>query len=282
MPIVNTGEVKLHYEEAGSGPEHVVLVHGFVRSSKDWAEVARHLAAADFHVFAFDLRGCGQSERPSSGYSSAVYADDIAAATAALGIETFHCAGHSLGGLVGMQVALRHPDRLRSLTLVAPAPSDGLKTRNETTPAEVLELFRQARTSFDAGLSFVEALSVRPVKPEVLRAAVDAMLAASEGHVEETWADLGALDLSGRLSKIAVPTLVAAGDRDALKDDNLADHARIPNCGLQVFYRVGHDIPLEAPAELAEVMVDFLRNGTAAAIDAQTLRDSLSEAVAQT
>src|SRR4029077_16084350 len=87
-----------------------------------------------YHVYAFDLRGADQSERPPSEHCPERYADDIAAAMTALGTETFHYVGHSMCGLIGLQVALRHSRRLRKLVFVASAASGGQPTSELTVP----------------------------------------------------------------------------------------------------------------------------------------------------
>ncbi len=132
MPRVKANDTELYYQEAGTGREPMVLVHGWVSSSRIWVETIPRLPLKRYHVYAFDLRGAGQSERPASGYSPEQYADDIAAAMTAVGVETFHYVGHSMGGLTGMQFALRRPRRLRKLVLVAPAASGGLPPRKSS------------------------------------------------------------------------------------------------------------------------------------------------------
>jgi pimeloyl-ACP methyl ester carboxylesterase len=73
------------------------------------------------------------------------------------------------------------------------------------------------------------------------------------------------LRLGDAIAGIQVPTLMMVGDRDFLRAANLADAARIPNCGLQVFYRVGHEIAHDVPDEFVAVLDDFVQHGVAAA-----------------
>src|SRR5262249_9218004 len=69
MPRVKANDIELHYVEAGTGSEPLVLIHGWISDSRNWVETIPRLPLERFHVFAFDLRGAGQSERPASGHS---------------------------------------------------------------------------------------------------------------------------------------------------------------------------------------------------------------------
>jgi pimeloyl-ACP methyl ester carboxylesterase len=68
-------------------------------------------------------------------------------------------------------------------------------------------------------------------------------------------------NISAQLGEISTPVLVIAGDRDFLLQSNLKDAAKIPRCALHVFYRAGHMMPWEVPAELAALITDFAENG---------------------
>ena len=261
MPRVQAGEIELNYREAGDGPEPLVLVHGYQSSHRVWGDVIDHLPLDRLRVFAFDLRGAGQSDAPLSGYSPAQYADDVAAAMASLGVETFHYAGTSMGAVTGMQIGIRHGARLRTLALIAPAPSNGW--RGESWADEFLATMRSAREDPSRYPEVSKGLWTRPPRPELFKIYVEDAVGCSDGHFEESWDQMGRLQVGDQLHTIPVPTLVVAGDRDFLRDSNLADHVRIPNAALQVFYRVGHFIPWEVPQELAALLADFSANGTA-------------------
>jgi len=106
MPKVKANEIEMYYEVAGRGPEPVAFVHGYTASRADWLDIIPRLPLDRLRAYAFDLRGAGGSDRPVSGHNIAQYADDVADATRNLGIDTFHYVGHSMGGLIGMCLAL--------------------------------------------------------------------------------------------------------------------------------------------------------------------------------
>jgi pimeloyl-ACP methyl ester carboxylesterase len=261
MPRVKANDTELYYQEAGTGPEPLVLVHDWVSSSRIWVETMPRLPLKRYHIHAFDLRGAGQSERPVSGYSPEQYADDIAAAMTALRVETFSFVGHSMGGLTGMQFALRHPRRLRKLALVAPAPSGGLPT-----PELLLPFMAACRDAARYRTLARLMTSDHPMSEHLLDMIVEDATTCSEGHVEESWRGMRDTSISDRLPEISAPTLMLVGDRDLLRPFNLDDAARIPNCALQVFYRAGHLIPYSVPQAFTNVLVEFLEHGTAAPV----------------
>jgi pimeloyl-ACP methyl ester carboxylesterase len=262
MPRVSANDIELHYEETGSGPEALVLVHGWTGNLHVWDGVMEHLPQDGVRVVAFDLRGAGLSDRPPNGYDAATLAEDIAAATANLGLQQFSFAGHSLGGAIGMQLALNHPHRLGRLMLVAPAPSAGMGVLGEVGGqfyAAMCQVYNDAERHVEF---LLQALTARQLPQDAFRRLISVEQASGRAHLDLCWQGLHA-DISALLPKIATPALVIAGDRDILRDCNLQDHARIPGAALQVFYRVGHMVPWEVPEELAGLMTSFIEHGVA-------------------
>jgi pimeloyl-ACP methyl ester carboxylesterase len=117
--------VTLHYRRAGQGTP-VVLLHGIPQTSHEWRYVMPRLAET-YTVIAPDLRGLGDSTRPPGVYDKKTLGADIAAlVTDHLGFERFHIVGHDWGGPVAFAVAARHPDAVRTLTILdVVIPGDG-------------------------------------------------------------------------------------------------------------------------------------------------------------
>ena len=112
--------VRVHYGTAGRGPA-LVLVHGLVGSVANWRRNVDELSKYAT-VYAVDMANMGQSQRVAGlDASMAATADRLAGFMAALGLERADIAGHSHGGAVAMMFAARHPERVRSLILFAPA-----------------------------------------------------------------------------------------------------------------------------------------------------------------
>ncbi|MER5254746.1 acetoin dehydrogenase dihydrolipoyllysine-residue acetyltransferase subunit [Streptomyces sp. NPDC002855] len=122
-PVSGIAEVDgraLAYATSGGGAEEVVLVHGYGGDKNSWLFVQEPLAARHT-VYALDLPGHGESAKEVGDGSLASLATVVTGFLDALGIERAHLVGHSLGGAVVTAVAAGIPDRVRSLTLIAPA-----------------------------------------------------------------------------------------------------------------------------------------------------------------
>ena len=119
---VETRGLRFHVAEAGSGDDPVLLLHGWPQHWYEW----RHLmpALADRHrAIAIDLRGCGWSDAPRTGYEKENLATDVLAVLDQLGLERVKLVGHDWGGWVGFLLCLRAPQRFeRYLALNIPTP----------------------------------------------------------------------------------------------------------------------------------------------------------------
>jgi pimeloyl-ACP methyl ester carboxylesterase len=119
MPRALLGDVELFYTDVGDG-EPLLLVHGLAADSHDWNWQIPALAERH-RVVAVDLRGHGRSSAPATGYAITTYADDLVLLLDHLEIDCAIVVGHSLGGLMVADLAIRHPDRVRALVEVDPA-----------------------------------------------------------------------------------------------------------------------------------------------------------------
>ena len=112
--IIN--KIRMHYELTGKG-DPVLLINGLSAPSANWALQAKALSP-HFTVIVFDNRGVGETDLPGEPtYSTGQLADDAAGLLKHLKIERAHVLGASMGGTVAMELALREPRRVRSLTL---------------------------------------------------------------------------------------------------------------------------------------------------------------------
>ncbi len=117
MPEVEANGTRLFYQQAGTGPD-VVLLHAVTSNQAIWLfSGLTDALAADYRVTTFDLRGHGQSDRPPTGYTSADMAADFAALHAALGLRPAALLGHSFGGVTAVHAAALFPDRVRGIIL---------------------------------------------------------------------------------------------------------------------------------------------------------------------
>lgn len=219
---VKVNGVTLHYAQAGEGPP-VVLVHGNGESHDLFEREIGQLAAAGFRVYAPDSRGHGANE-PLSAYHYADMAEDMYQFIRALGLERPAYYGHSDGGIIGLMLALSHPETLRAMavsgTNLSPA---GLDPR------------------------FVEEYTTRNAKaPDPL---VTLML--TEPHIEAE--DLAAID---------IPVLVTAGERDlVLPEETARIAAYLPRARLVIVPGADHGSYVDGSEIMGELLVEFLQKG---------------------
>src|SRR4051812_11656285 len=125
MPYAELDGLKLYYERAGSSESELLFVHGWCCDRTAFQPQFDHFARTHA-VTALDLRGSGRSDRPTGGYAIPDFADDLAQFCAAVGIEKPVVIGHSIGGMIAIELAARYPAVPRALVLVDPGPIDPL------------------------------------------------------------------------------------------------------------------------------------------------------------
>lgn len=245
--------------EVGSAAAPLVLLHGFGGTSGIWTEVLRHLPPS-IPVLAYDLPGHGLSLAADGLGGAGRMAKVLAADLAARGIERFHVAGHSLGGAIAAILALRAPDKVASLTLVAPG---GL--RPEINGA-VLSAFAFAETAEEMRAAMqVMVAPACPIAPQ----AVDAMLAArrAPGAREAVRTVLKAIlsetteagepgqgTLSvGDLRNLPMPKYLIWGTEDRILPVGQARSLE-GAATTRLLPSAGHMLPEECPQEVARVL----------------------------
>ena len=118
------GDLTFHYIQWGEQGQPLVCIHGITANASCFQAFADGLAD-DHRVFAYDLRGRGDSDKPESGYSVPIHAADLAEIIDELGLDRPVIIGHSLGAYIGLYFAAHHPEKLSKLVLVdggAPLP----------------------------------------------------------------------------------------------------------------------------------------------------------------
>lgn len=251
------------YLEGGAG-EPLVLLHGFGADKDTWPPLAR-LLTRHFHVYAPDLPGFGESTRdPAAAYGFAEQAERVEAFAQAVGLaRPFHLAGNSMGGGIAGVYAARHPDRVKTLWLIAPA---GVSTAR---PSELVRrimagenpLIVTRAEDFDAliALLFVTPPWIPPlVGPALARARM-----AHQEFDRKVFGDLQfrAFALEAELRGSPVPTLIAWGERDRLLDVSGAAILAgvMPRATVSILPNVGHVPMIEAPRATAERYLEFQR-----------------------
>jgi non-heme chloroperoxidase len=221
----NSGPIKLHYEDHGSG-RPVVLIHGFPLNGRAWERQERALLAAGFRVITYDRRGFGQSSQPVSGYDYDTFAADLDKLLAALDLQGACLAGHSMGGgEIARYLGKYGSARVRRAVIVSGIPPYLLKTPETPNgvPQEVFDQIAGALTADRAAyftewnknfFNLDETLGTR-ISAEVVQDAWNTAVGASpEGTIAcvATWHT----DFRADLPKIDIPVLVLHGTADRI------------------------------------------------------------------
>ena len=235
---IRVGGYPVRYEIAGEG-EPIILVHGLSGSTRWWSRNVPVLAER-YRVYLIDLPGFGAMRRLRRRFVLAEAASWLSAWMEAVGLQSAHLVGHSMGGYVCVRLAGRRPEAVRSLVLVAPA---GVPTGRSMFGylSPLLSAVRYATPYFLPVLLY-DALRTGPVT--LWRAA----------------RDLLAEDVRGDLQRIEAPTLLIWGENDTLVPPAVGTVLReeIPDSRLLILNGAAHVPMFDRPDEFNAALLTFL------------------------
>jgi 3-oxoadipate enol-lactonase len=269
MPHATVNGADLHYERRGEG-EPLLLIQGMSGTTFSWGEPLLADLERSFDVVDYDHRGIGTSSPQSAAFTIADLADDAAALLDALGWESAHVLAISMGGMVAQELALRHPARIRTLTLGCTYCGGPEGVLAEEAVVQRLaaglrsgDLDRAIRTSYEVNVSAAFAAQ------EANYAAFRQMAVAAPAPVPVIVLQMQAVaghDTSTRLSSLDVPTLVVHGDEDQMLpvSNGRLIASLIPGARLDEWPGVGHMFWWEEPARTADALRAHTLTGAAA------------------
>jgi pimeloyl-ACP methyl ester carboxylesterase len=263
MPTIQVNGAQIHYEEAGSGPETLVFSHGLLMSGEMFADQVAAFRDR-YRCITFDHRGQARSEVTAGGYDMDSLAEDAALLIEKLGCAPCHFAGLSMGGFVGMRLAIRRPELLRSLCLI--------ETTADPEPEENKGPYRKLafigrwlgfRLVVDKlmGIMFSQTFLRDPAKADVRARWRNHLLGLNKKGTSR--AAHGVIDrqgVYGQLDRVSTPTLIIVGEEDVatvpMKSERM--HAAIRDSRLVVLPRAGHSSSIEEPEAVTAAMRNFL------------------------
>ena len=260
---------ELFHEVSGEG-EPLLLIQGMSGTHASWGEpFLTGLHEQGLQAAIYDHRGIGRSGAWRDPFSLEDLADDAVALLDALGWETAHVMGISMGGMVAQQLALRAPERLRTLTLGCTyAGGEGSALMD---PADMQQL-SGAMMSGDRELALRAGyeLNVGPgfAAQESNYAAFHAMATSVPAPLPVIMLQMqaiGAHDVAARLGEITAPTLVVHGTADRMLPSSNGEliSSRIPGARLELLDGVGHVFWWEQPARAAALVGEHVAGGVA-------------------
>lgn len=265
MPTISVNNAQLHYEIWGDGPETIVFSHGLLWSSRMFEKQIEHLKNR-FRIIAFDHRGQGQSSIPTDGYDLANLTVDALELIKNLAGQAVHFVGLSMGGMVGLRLAARHPEWIRSLVL--------LETSADPEPAENVPRYRRLNTLVKIFTARIVVSRVMPIlfgqtflndksrraeryfwEKELRKNRRKGITKAVEGVIQRR-------GIADELPKINCPTLLLASDenRACPPVESEKIHGLIRGSRLIHINGAGHSSSVEQPAVVCAAMDAFLES----------------------
>ncbi len=267
MPYVDVRGVRYYYEEHGKGKHTLVFAHGFLMDGSMFMHQLRELSK-DYRVITFDWKGQGRSSPAPSGYDMDELYEDAKELLRFFGCEGTPChwIGLSMGGFVGIRLASRNPELLKSLVL-------------SNTSAGAESFAKKLRWG---ALALIFLLfGVRPVEKAVLKVlfSEDALKDPERRKValeyarkwrkldrratyKLAWAIFNRRSVEDELGNIRIPVLILAGEKDVARPihESLRMHELIPNSKLVIVKGAGHSIPLEQPEVFTKHIREFVES----------------------
>lgn len=259
--FVTAGALRLHEVQWGEQGTAVVCVHGITANAFCFQALADHLAP-DHRVFAYDLRGRGDSDQPARGYGVPAHADDLAAFIDALGVQRPVVIGHSLGAFIALSFAAHYPDKLSKLVLLDGGATLPWKSAADQ-PAWLTASINRLGTSVPSFELYTQRLKAAPFLAPHWNAYLDLyyqhdVRQQPDGSVigkcsrEACLEDEQSLHAEGapepQWARVAVPTLllraglwlIAEDDQIMTPDAAAAAQQAIANCRLVNFPTLNH------------------------------------------
>lgn len=264
MPKVKVNDITVNYDQQGSG-EPLILIPYLAADSACYAfqlaEYAKH-----FTCISVDPRGAGETDKPEGTYTTELFADDVNGFMQAIGVERAHISGLSLGGAIGMWLAAKYPERVKSLSVHSGWHKTDAFMKTVVGSWQVLakalgsvpeliisgifpwcftpDVYAEQPEYIESLSAFVRSRPAQPVEAFIRQA--DAVLA----H-----------DVELHLGKIAAPTQLTFGRHDQVTSTRFAEplQSNIKNSELMVFETCSHAPIYEKVEEFNQKTLDFLR-----------------------
>ncbi|SLM49911.1 putative 3-oxoadipate enol-lactonase [Nitrospira japonica] len=268
MPVVHVvgSGTALHYRESGD-PDNptIVFAHPLIWGGDSFGELLAGLTD-EFHVVTVDIHGHGLS-----GYRETMtleeMTEDFYHVLQSLHVPKVSWLGYSIGGMIGMRLAIAHPDVLDSLVLVATTARPDPSTIKAAT-FHLWKMFRDGHRKdiVDSAMKFFFADRTYREQPELIAKcrAKFVGITDAQGMFAAALAAFNRFDIGSQIRRIATPTLVIAGREDPAATPALADSiaAQIPKAKLEIVEGTSHLVGIEKPLEVTALVRGFLRTST--------------------
>ena len=263
MPFLNVNGAKLYYEDHGTGDEAIVFGHGLLFSCRMFDDQVSALKDR-YRCVTFDFRGQGRSEVTRDGYDMETLTEDAATLIRKLDCAPCNFLGFSMGGFVGLRLAIRFSELLRSLILVD--TSSNPEPKENLPKYKLLNLVARwigpwAVASRVMPIMFSQGFLTDPAKADVRKEWRQHFVNNDRAGV--TRAVTGVISREGvhkSLGDVSVPTLILVGENDMTTTPAKSErmHDCISNSRMVTIPKSGHMSPIEEPEAVNAAINDFL------------------------
>jgi 3-oxoadipate enol-lactonase len=264
MPKVRAGSITMNYETQGNGEPLVLLPY----LAADWACYAFQVAeySKHFTCVSVDLRGAGESDKPSGAYSTEMFADDIAALMQAIGIRKAHIFGVSLGAATGMWLAAKYPDRVTSLSLHSAWPKSDAYIKAVVQGWQIMakEMNNMPELMIQGIFPWCFTPELYTQKPEYIQALSDFVRGRPRQPLAAFLQQSDAViahDAEAQLGKIRAPTQITFGRHDMATSTRFAESLKIgiERSEVHIFEDCSHAALYENVPAFNETTLTFLK-----------------------
>lgn len=258
---------KIHYLEAGSGP-NVILLHGLGADATNWA-ANTSLLARSFHVYVPDQIGFGESDKPLINYRVATLVDFLDGFCKKLGIAKASVVGNSLGGWTAMAFTLAHPDKVEKMVLVDAAGYSFDRLGQPKPTREMLEALNPSTVAASKAVLGIILANKAMVTDGLAEQLFTGHLKHNDGYTIDRFIDSilrGEDVVDGKLGAIKAPTLVVWGREDALTPlaGGKLMATEIAGAESVILDHCGHVPQLECAGAFNAALLKFLNAGASA------------------
>lgn len=264
--LTQIGQKLINVRKVGRGPQKIIFVHGLGGTTEYFTPVIQAAGLKDeYTCYLYDLEGHGLTPTKSSSVVTMdSLAADLAGVVAHAAPEGAIVVGHSMGCLVAMTFAVRHPSLVTKLILTGPGASPFPAAASEATYARAAAVRAKGMVQSgvmdavgDAGTS-ARTKTSRPVAYAAVRGSLAGQI--PEGYAKACMALAGSKDARIEIEKLTMPTLLLTGDEDKVSPVDLVNKmkARMSNAQVQILREVGHWHAFEDAEGVASAIKAFL------------------------
>lgn len=261
---IKANGISINYQSKGQGA-NLVLIHGAGDNLGMWYHQVP-VFSRSYRVITYDIRGFGKTENPEGKYSWSLLAEDAYQLMKAIGVKNAYFLGHSMGGRIGLEVALQHPDLVRALVMANSSagltpPSPEFMERRRVT----LELLDNGDTTRIAEMMTKGAFSrnFKSRNPAEFERYMQVKLQNESAALARVVRLLGIPEAPPDLGKVKCPLLIIAGESDLFMGIEEAKRMREAIVGSRlVVLPTGHAAAIELPDRFNSAVLGFLSEET--------------------